>query len=838
MGKVIVLKSTGGDFSRGFVFAVSIANEQGLTDCEEIGTLPPDLELEQCYEEWRTAYSNLGLRSRLFASGAKVRKASPLQDCQRSADDLRVRMNQWLRSDSFSPIRDLLLSEIGRDELVRLVVQVDHDSLQQLPWALWDLFDRYPNAEISIAAPTFQRRQINRDSQSEGVVRVLAILGDSSGIDIDRDRALLAALPNARVTFLVEPKRQDLADRLWEQPWDILFFAGHSVTQKGKGYFYINQDDRVSVDDLKPVLKRAVDRGLSLGIFNSCDGFGLARSLADLQIPQTIFMREPVPDKVAQMFLQYFLAGFSQGETLYLSVRQARERLRTLETGGTLDQAVEQSGGLTDSSGFGVFPCASWLPLIFQNLAESPPTWSTLLDPLGHLAASQSIAPETLGSSPDRVSDSKSVINPIAQSVRKPLTKWSILGTLALTLGVGASICGIRSQGWLQTWELKAYDHVMQTRSLFKSDPVDNRLLVVTIDDADAELYKDPKSDLSVSDSNLILLLTKLRESNAKVIGLDLVRESQTVDPSVVRSLEQMTNVVGICINSLPNKPGGIKSPRGLEQHDSFADAAHDKPDGVVRRLLLSLPLYPESPCQSPVSLSLALASKYLGQTPDELLKRLPVMNGIDRPGSYYQANDRDSLDPVDFPHIMINYRNASIPTMSMSDLMRYRSGRLDLRDRIVVIGSTRAGSDDNHAVPLAKSLPAGVSQGNQEKTPGVWIQAEKAGYLVSLLKGERSPVWMPEERWAIALILLAAMGGGLIIRLGNNSKWHIFSLNGILILVYAGSVLAFIQLTAWIPWVPLLLATIAGSGATATADAIHRVIDRPKPDQSSVSVQ
>jgi internalin A len=68
-------------------------------------------------------------------------------------------------------------------------------------------------------------------------------------------------------------------------------------------------------------------------------------------------MREPVPDIVAQEFLLHFLKSFSSGKSLYISVREARERLEGLEND---------------------FPCASWLPVIFQNLGESLLTWQEL----------------------------------------------------------------------------------------------------------------------------------------------------------------------------------------------------------------------------------------------------------------------------------------------------------------------------------------------------------------------------------------------------------------------------------------------------------------------------
>ena len=85
---------------------------------------------------------------------------------------------------------------------------------------------------------------------------------------------------------------------------------------------------------------------------------GLAQRLDDIEIPQMIVMRELVPDKVAQKFLQDFLTNFASGKSLYSSCREARERLQGWES---------------------EYPCASWLPIICQNPAAVPPTWNDLL---------------------------------------------------------------------------------------------------------------------------------------------------------------------------------------------------------------------------------------------------------------------------------------------------------------------------------------------------------------------------------------------------------------------------------------------------------------------------
>ena len=159
---------------------------------------------------------------------------------------------------------------------------------------------------------------------------------------------------------MVEPSRRELDNWLWdEQGWDILFFAGHSCSQADitTGQIYINEVDTLTIPQLKNALKKAIRRGLKIAIFNSCDGLGIASELADLHIPQIIVMREPVPDLVAQEFLKYFIQAFSRGESLYLAVREAQERLQFLED---------------------KFPYATWLPVIFHNPSEPQLTWQDL----------------------------------------------------------------------------------------------------------------------------------------------------------------------------------------------------------------------------------------------------------------------------------------------------------------------------------------------------------------------------------------------------------------------------------------------------------------------------
>ncbi len=156
----------------------------------------------------------------------------------------------------------------------------------------------------------------------------------------------------AKVEFLEETNREEIDKKLWEQPWDVIFFAGLGQTiDENTGIIYLNsQGEYLELTDLWYSLRKAVERGLKIAIFNSCDGLGLARNLDEYQIPMMILMRELLPDRVAHRFLINFLRAFQSGEPFHIAERQAREQLKRME---------------------GEYPCATWVPRIYQYI-ETP----------------------------------------------------------------------------------------------------------------------------------------------------------------------------------------------------------------------------------------------------------------------------------------------------------------------------------------------------------------------------------------------------------------------------------------------------------------------------------
>ncbi|MFB2891608.1 CHAT domain-containing protein [Aerosakkonemataceae cyanobacterium BLCC-F50] len=357
---LVILILGNGDFEKGFSSVIA----QIWTDGERLptqhtGQLPLAPELVKAYHRWQSLYKvfiNDRIAIRLDKEKPQVTNFS-IMDVNKLAEDLEEELNKWLNTEQFIPVDRILREKFMRSDQIQVIIQSDNIDVRRLPWHLWDFFKPYRKAEVALSLPFYDRPLKTAPTRNQ--IRILSILGDDKGIDTEKDKQLLAQI-DAETAFIVKPNRQQLDEQLWsEQGWDILCFSGHSSSEMdgSNGYIKINDTDKLTIPELKNALRTAIERGLQIAIFNSCDGLGLANQLASLHIPQIIVMREPVPDVVAQEFLKNFLTAFASGKSFYLAVREAREKLQGLEN---------------------YFPCASWLPVICQNPAEIPPIWDSL----------------------------------------------------------------------------------------------------------------------------------------------------------------------------------------------------------------------------------------------------------------------------------------------------------------------------------------------------------------------------------------------------------------------------------------------------------------------------
>jgi WD40 repeat protein len=375
MSKSIVINLGHGDLREGFPTVTVQLWSIGHSFPEQfMASLPPAPELVELYRDWQMIYLNLCSRfitlsplyeieedDKLEVEEAGINNISVI-DFDDLCQQLQQSINNWFKSKEFLNIDQQLRSHLNVEEEIRVLIEVNKVSLRRLPWHCWDFFQEFPKAEMALSRPEFKRQERLQPLSVKQKVRILAILGNSVGIDLQAETLLLQSIQDAEVIFLVNPEPEIFNKELLNPlGWDMLFFAGHSQTEGETGRIYINENhinNSLTIEELEIALKGAISRGLQLAIFNSCDGVGLGLALERLNIPTVVVMREPVPNRVAQDFFHHFLQAFAVKRLpLYLAVQQARKKLVDLES---------------------EFPAASWLPVICQNPAVQPPNWLAL----------------------------------------------------------------------------------------------------------------------------------------------------------------------------------------------------------------------------------------------------------------------------------------------------------------------------------------------------------------------------------------------------------------------------------------------------------------------------
>jgi len=759
VSKLVILGIGEGSFEQGFPVSLEIFVKGHQLLSRKEGDLPAELEIPPIFRKWQLAYRSLDLNNRssfLEAPESQITNISieeNIQSCDQVAQILQARLIDWYESVKFKKIRELLLGELNKEEDIRIVVRTQNLFLWRLPWHLFfkPFLDEFRRAEVAVSMQEYEGIFSSIDPKPE--IKLLAILGDSTGINTDSDRESLKALPNVACEFLAEPHKEDLSDQLWLQDWQILFFAGHSTSQGETGRLFINQTESLTVAELKHSLRNAIARGLQLAIFNSCDGLQLARDLAELHIPQIIVMREPVPDRIAQDFLKYFLKFYTNGESLYVSVRKARERLAESDK----------------------FPCASWLPTICQNPAETPPTWGEIR--IGR----------------------KREEPPIPVYVPSRIPIWRVaIATSAIVTGL---LMGIRQLGLLEYSELQAFDRMVRLKPDEGPDP---RLLVVKIGEEDIQTLKQAIP----TDRTLIDLLKKLEAHRPRVIGLDILRDDTKKASEASRYFAENDGLVIICKvgdrSNLGNRP-----PEGLPiERQGFNDLITDPIDDVVRRQLLTLNIPSNSLCRTEMSLSLQIAFYFLAaqniqpQIDKEYLQLGNVVfNRLEGNVGGYASPDIKGLQ------ILVNWRSPENAVRQIT-LTQALNGDFDpawVKDKAVLIGYDALSKKDYSSTPYS------AGQRPFKQMPGVLIHAQMTSQILAAVLDGR-PLLQPMPLWGDVLWIFgwSAIGGMVAVLWQRRIIFSIVSVSGLVTL----SIVSFGLFCGGV-WVAIVPAIVAFAGTT-----------------------
>jgi CHASE2 domain-containing sensor protein len=753
---------------------------------QRTASLPPAPNLAALYQRWQNLYlaRNENQLFRIHLSqpdGVRYSEAEFQAVCKA----LLQQLNDWLNSAALRSIDQELRTAFSREEEFQIIVATNDPALHRLPWHLWEFFEDYPNAEIALSRLDWQTLPTPRSST--GSCKILALLGDTRGIDVEPDRQILSDLPGAELTILQNSNHREFNECLWNpQGWDILFFAGHSQTLDNEGTIHINGTDTLTIAQFKHALGKAISNGLRLAIFNSCDGIGLAHHLSDLQIPYTIVMREPVPDQVAQVFLQSFFQAFSIGMSFHLAVREARQKLESLES---------------------EIPCASWLPVIWQNPTAAPFECVDL----------NSLSTIALPSPP--------------VSQRPSLRRVAALGLMITGL-----MMGVRSLGVLETTELAAYDHLVRQRP---AEPIDPRISVVEVTEEDTNQYGYP-----LPDSILVQLIQKLEQANLRAIGLDIYRPTPRGDskPTLMQVFEQNQNLFMVCSYRSRDKsyaPPQV-SEEQLASQVGFGDLSVDTSDWVkqdtrsdvvagehtspehqtVRRQILSYDpsLQPvPSKCSVPYSFSFQLAFQFLDGEKIHPLEVNPneqwqfgSVTFQELPSRFggYQALEKYSSQ------IMLNYRsNQPGRRLSLSQVLNGQVEARSLQNQVVLVGYTAPGARDFFETPYGPMA-------------GVWIHAHMVSQKLSAVLDRRSLIWtLPQWgslQWGDVIWVFGwSITGGLLV-------WGFWfrpitmgiAAMGVALILYQACVFAMIY-GGWLPLVPATLSLLFTSGFVL----MHRVL-------------
>jgi CHASE2 domain-containing sensor protein len=775
MNQLVVLSLGNGDLNNGFpAVTAELWEANNPYPMKFTGSLPAAPELPELYRAWQLLYSALysrrGWNTRLEIEEADVTNVSEVDFndlCQR----LSERINAWLHSESFRNIDQQLRTRLNFSDEIRFIIETNDKQLRRLPWHLWNFLEHYSKAEVALSTPEYQRVEKLSVKTPRTKVAILAILGNSKGIDVAQDRAFLEELSEqAEIEFLEEPKPKTLHEKLWQE-WDILFFAGHSSSRE-KGVIQLNQIDSLTLDQLRFALKKAIARGLKLAIFNSCDGLGLAQELADMHIPQVIVMREPVPDAIAHEFLKHFLVAFSGGQSLYASVREARERLQRLES---------------------QFPCATWLPTICQNPAEVPTTWQEWCLAKEHNSATSTTERQHRQLLPSR----------------KRFSKLLLASAAVTTLVMGG-----RWLGLLQPVELQAYDQLLRLRS---DEAQDQRLLIVTITESDFQLQEQQQRKGSLSDRALARLLEKLEPYQPRAIGLDIYRDfpADSNQGNLTSRLKKSDRFFAICKVSTPklNNPGIAPPPEIPIERQGFSDFVQDS-DGVLRRHLLAMNPDATSPCTTPYALSAQLAFRYLRDegivaqyTPQQ---ELQIGNVIfkrlrSRMGGYQRMDDWGY-------QILLNYRRSYHSPLEVAEkvtLQDVLAGKVQpdkVKDRIILIGVTAESAGDRFATPYS------TGQGTYEAMPGVIVHAQMVSQILSAVKDGRVLMWVWAWWGDILWVWSWSVVGGVVVWRFGSIRWLGLA-SGVTFGLLYGFSFGFLTQGVWVPLVPAAIASIATGG-------------------------
>ncbi|MEG4274609.1 MULTISPECIES: CHASE2 domain-containing protein [unclassified Microcoleus] len=403
---------------------------------------------------------------------------------------------------------------------------------------------------------------------------------------------------------------------------------------------------------------------------------------------------------------------------------------------------------------------------------------------------------------------------PHPQNMLETIKKWvdRERRVLITASAVASTVIVMRWFGFFQVWEWAAFDQFVRWRP---AEPIDSRIVIVEIKEADLQKYGYP-----ISDAVLAQLLQKLHAGKPRAIGLDIYRDlpTQPGNAELLKTFKTIPNLIGIEL--MPDETRlGVRPPPVLEALDriGFNNVVIDADSKVRRTLLYAWP----GDGKTHQSFALRLALLYLeGEGISPLPARvdptyLQLGKGVFRPfqpndGAYVRSDSRGY-------QILTNLRGprGSFRTASMSDVLSGTVPADLVRSRVVLIGSNAPSLKDFYQ----NSYSSGWFSPPQQ-IPGVELQAHFLSQILSAALDGRGGINVWPEAAELLWILLWSWAGAKVswnLRSLGRSAYCLLSI----CLCLSTSLYLALLVGWWLPLIPPIL-SLVGSGAAVVGYLAH----------------
>ncbi|PSN18831.1 diguanylate cyclase [filamentous cyanobacterium CCP5] len=394
-----------------------------------------------------------------------------------------------------------------------------------------------------------------------------------------------------------------------------------------------------------------------------------------------------------------------------------------------------------------------------------------------------------------------------------PLPRFLLVGGRVLfsSLLVAGIVTGVKHIGGLEPLELAYLDFSTRQRSDL---PIDPRITVLGITEADCQRYRCPLSDALLADT-----LSRLQAHSPRVVGLDIYRT--IVRPPGRMAIEtrlQASNLIAIMNVGSDPVNGQVPAPEQVDpERIGFNDFPTDL-DGIIRRNLL----YVGGQDHGYYAFGLRVALAYLGEdydlkvVGDQLQIGKAVFPALKTKDGGYQDVDNAGYQ------VLLRYRGQQAPAAVLT-LTQLLTGDFDsdlIRDRAILIGTTAQSSKDLFLTPFSS---------NQQQNflmSGVEIHAHMVSQILDAVAGETAlyrflPPWS-ELLWLWGWCVTASL-----VAWSTRRPWQLGLAGSVLLAGLLGTGAVAMGRLLWLP----IAEPVIGFTVTLGLAATHRLLYRTTHD-------